>query len=367
MNLDQMKTILTASASDVDHLAELRSNMDCNDFNLLCYQQFSKYIKNSKVLKFIVESGNNTYELSRLLEMEGSRWFGHAIKHFCMSFENAMENNRNEVIGIINKNYPSIHESLKNYHDSFFLQHQNTIVQSRHQVRAYFRMMGDTIESVYYPHIQCIYQIMTLDPSSKLYGRPLKVSNGKAVSELLQISEFYEPLSKNLENISLSQWRNISQHSSYSYDIKSEKIICQYGNDSTVTISLEDLVSLLQRMNVLQSLLKMSIEFPILDHMDQFEIGSELEITVETLLSQLGNAFSLNGYELLDIQRNHEKLKINIKDTRNRGVKGFKADFEMFKAPITILMHNGISTTIELFNSFGKSIQKVHIERRSHG
>lgn len=366
MNLEQMETILTASSSDVDHLAELRSHMDSNDFNLLCYQQFSKYIKNSKVIKFMVESGNNTYELSRLLEMEGKPWFGGAIKFFCMSFDSAMKNNKDEVVEIVNKTYPDIHESLKNYHDSFFLQ-QHKIEQPRHQVRAYFRMMGDTIESVFYPHVQCIYQIMTLDPSSKLYGRPLRVSSGKAVSELLQISEFSEALSKNLENISLNQWRNISQHSSYSYESKTDKIICKYGKESVIRVSLEELVSILLRMNVLQSLLKICIEFPILDHMEKFDLGADSEITTETLLSQLGNAFSLNGYKVLEIQRNDEQLKINIKDTRNRGIDGFKTDFEMFKAPITILMHNGISTTIELFNASERSIQKVHIEQRGHG
>jgi len=367
MNIEQMRTIMDASCSDVDHLAALKSSMGHKDFKLLSHQELSKYVNNPKVVSFMVDSGNNTYELSMLLKMQGTKWYSNAIKYFCLSFRDAFKKHKNEVVDVVESNYPIIHESLANYHDSYFLQNQNDIEQPRHLARAYFRMMGDTIESVHLPHIQFIYQIMVHAPDSPLYGRPLKVSNGKAVSELLQLSDFVTPFITNLENVSLNQWRNISQHSSYKYDSKTDRINCTYGNNKDITLSPKELESLMIRMDVLQSMLKICIEFPLLEFMEEFKFDSDLEITIETLLSQLGNAFSLNGYSLLDIKREGDDLKVNVKDNRCRGIEGFKVDFEMFKPSLMLLMHNGISTTIELFDSSEKSIQKAYIQHTNNG
>ncbi|MCX0440811.1 hypothetical protein, partial [Aeromonas veronii] len=158
MKSEQLERITNSSIKDVELLANLRSSMCENDFYLMAHQEFSKYIRNPKVVSMIINTSNNTYELSRLLQMKDRDWYSGAILYFCNIFREAMQSNKAAVISIVEGEYASIHASLENYHDSYFLQNQHMSDNPRHIVRAYFRMMGDTIESVHYPHIQFMYR-----------------------------------------------------------------------------------------------------------------------------------------------------------------------------------------------------------------
>ncbi|ELB2850416.1 hypothetical protein R8O04_23180 [Vibrio sp. 2094] len=361
---EQSEIIVKASGDEIDYLKGIRQCMSDKDFKLLVKNEFSKYIKNTTAVNHMIDSGSHAYELSTILKMSNSVWFASALDYFCSAFRSAMLHHPEEVISIVEECYTKVHHSLANYHDAFFLQNYESLTQTRLKVRAYFRMLGDTLESVHFPHIQFMYQVLTKVPDSVLYGRKLQVSNGKAVSELLEINEFRLALEGSLKNVSLSQWRNISHHSSYHYDTTRDLVICTYGNDNKVELTFNELETLMVDFDTIQALLKICVDFPLMDFLGSFEFDSSLELTVETLLSQLGNTLALNSYTLIGIDKVLNSWTINIEDTGMRGVKGFKSNGPMFFPYIGLLSEKGINVTLELFTPAGTSIQKAMVQSK---
>ncbi|HHF3148113.1 TPA: hypothetical protein ACPJ10_004612 [Vibrio diabolicus] len=361
---EQSEIIVKASGDEVDYLKGIRQCMSDKDFKLLVKNEFSRYIKNTTAVNYMVDSGSHAYELSTILKMSNSVWFSSALDYFCSAFRSAMLQHPEEVIAIVEECYTKVHHSLANYHDAFFLQNHESVTQKRLKVRAYFRMLGDTLESVHFPHIQFMYQVLTKVPDSVLYGRKLKVSNGKAVSELLEINEFRFALEGSLKNVSLSQWRNISHHSSYHYDTSRDIVSCTYGNDNKVEITFNEFETLMVDFDTIQALLKICVDFPLMDFLGSFEFDTSLELTVETLLSQLGNVLALNSYTLIGIDKVLNSWTINIEDTGMRGVKGFKSNGPMFFPYIGLLSDKGINVTLELFTPTGTSIQKAMVQSK---
>ncbi|HAS8201353.1 TPA: hypothetical protein I7683_21890 [Vibrio vulnificus] len=338
--------------------------MSEKDFKLLVTNEFSKYVKNTAAVNYMVDTGSHAAELSIILEMSNSVWFVSALDYFCSAFRSAMLQHPEEVIAIVEECYTKVHHSLANYHDACFLQNHESVTETRVKVRAYFRMLGDTLESVHFPHIQFMYQVLTKVPDSVLYGRKLKVSNGKAVSELLEINEFRLALEGSLKNVSLSQWRNISHHSSYHYDTSRDMVICTYGNGNKVELTFNELETLMIDFNTIQALLKICVDFPLMDFLGSFKFDTSLELTVETLLSQLGNVLALNSYTLIGIDKVLNNWIISIEDTGMRGVTGFNNSGPMLFPCIALLSKKGINVTLELFTPSGTSIQKATVQSK---
>ena len=359
---EQLERIMNSSVNEVEELSNLKNSMCENDFYLMLQQELSTFILNPKVVSMLIDTSNNSYELNRLFQMKGSAWYSGAILSFCNLFREAIKFNRSAVIDMVENGYPSVHESLENYHDSYFLQNQGISENPRHVVRAYFRMMGDTIESVHFPHIQFIYKITTMAPSSPLYGRSLDVSNGKAVSELLDHGNFHVPLKENLHDISLNQWRNISSHSSYKYENNTKSIICSYGNKGEKTLDFNELKGIMVNLDVLQAMLKTCVEFPILEFMQEFNLLPTLEVTEEAIFSQLGTSLPIHGYKFKGVKKNQKDWIIQVEDTRNRDPELFSKDSQAFLHPVLMLRHNGINAKIEFFDTSGKSVKELFFQ-----
>lgn len=359
---DQLERIMNSSVSEVEELSNLKKSMCENDFYLMLQQELSKFILNPKVVSMLIDTSNNSYELNRLFQMKGSAWYSNTILSFCNLFREAMQSNRRPVIDMVESEYPSVHQSLENYHDSYFLQHQKISENPRHVVRAYFRMMGDTIESAHFPLIHFIYKITALTPSSPLYGRPLNVSNGKAVSELLENGNFHVPLKEFLLGISLNQWRNISSHSSYKYENNTKSIICSYGNDEERILVLDELEGMMVNLDILQAMLKTCVEFPILEFMQELNLLASLKITEESIFSQLGTSLPIHGYKFKGVQKDQKDWVIQVGDAMNRDPELFVKDSKVFLHTILMLRHNGINAKIEFFDASGKSVKQLFLQ-----
>lgn len=226
-------------------------------------------------------------------------------------------------------------------------------------------MMGDTIESTHYLLLRFVYNTLTLSDKSPIFNKDRNISHGKIISELLNIEHLDILLSKNLNNIPLNQWRNISQHSSYKYNSEKGDIICSYGKNSFIKIMPNELEELMAKLNILQQWLKIAFDFTCLEFMDSIKIPiKKLKITNESLLSQLGNILPLNGYSVLGIDKTLDHWAVKIKDNNNLGIEGFKSSIDLF-SPILKGFHlNNIKLTIELFNINEKSIQKLYLETK---
>lgn len=357
--------IIKDSSFDIDYLTQIKSELSPLVFMKLSYNHFASYLENKKIIPKILSSGSYTYELSIIWKMANETWFTDSLKYFLSHSRNAFKNNQSEFIKSIESYYPTIHEALENYHDTCFLYERNPNLKNREIIRGYFRMMGDTIESTHYLLLRFVYNTLTLSNNSPIFKKDRNISHGKIISELLNIEHFDILLRKNLNNISLNQWRNISQHSSYKYNSEKGDIICSYGKNSFIKIMPNELEGLMVKLNILQQWLKIAFDFTYLEFMDSIKIPTEkLKITNESLLSQLGNILPLNGYSVLEIAKTLDHWTVKIKDNSNIGIEGFKNSIDLF-SPILKCFHlNNIKLTIELFNINEKSIQKLYLETK---
>ncbi|WP_336103896.1 hypothetical protein [Klebsiella pneumoniae] len=280
--------VIKDSSSDINFLIQMKSSLTVLEFETLSSFHFSNYLKNKKIIPAILNNGNYTYELSIIWKMENEAWFTNPLQYFLSHARNAFKNNRSEFIESIESYYPTVHESLENYHDTCFLYNGNHGLQNREIARNYFRMMGGIIESTHYLLLRFVYNTLTFSNKSEIFKKDKNISIGKIVSDLINIEHFNFLLKENLNNIPLNQWRNISQHSSYRYDSKRGEVICTYGKNSSINIKLNDLENLIIKLNTLQQWLKICFEFTCLEFIDSIKLPPKiLKVSNESLLSQL--------------------------------------------------------------------------------
>ncbi len=359
-----------ASIDDVEYLAQLKNDLGESKFNDLVFQTLNRFINNKEIVSKVIELGTHNWEVSLILEMEKESWFSESLLYLTGSLRSSIVNNKEISVSVLEKMYPVIHESLACYHDSFFLQQEINSKNPRHTVRAYFRMLGDTVESSHKPHTLLIYRMMTCDPTNQLFGRPESVSFGKAVSSLLEISELENMYKTILFGVSLSQWRNIAQHSNYQYDKNSEKITCTFGsnNPQTVDISIEQLLELLLSLNKLQALQKIAVSFCMIEFMKdvQFDKYGKIELTIETIISQIGNGIGLEGFKLLSVANNAGTCVFKIEDTSNKGLALFKKMMSRLAHFIAMLKEAGYDPVFELFTSKGVKLTEARVMPRQN-
>ncbi|ENV3667388.1 TPA: hypothetical protein RQJ48_004466 [Vibrio vulnificus] len=365
MITEDTKMALQASGEEVDALRLVRNQLSEPEFIGLQHSIFSNFITNQRVLDSVVTNNTHAYELTMLLKMREEQWYSEGIKYFCDSFRYAMQNNQEETLKVVEDNYGSIHEALSSHSDAFFLQKSASFSKPKLKVRAYFRMLGDMLESVHFSHIQMIYKVLILCDNSTLFKRPSRVSNGKAVSELSSLDEFNEAFVGFTDGISLNQLRNISQHSSYKYNEERQLIECTYGNNQCVELTVEQLEVILVKVDVIQVFLKTCLSFSLINHEEVSSILLRQSLTLETLMSQLGNLFALHNYQVFDVDETKVKWHIKIKDIHDNGVKKFKLDCQNYFFPLVYLLSKkGVKVVIEMFNSKGKTKQKAELSIR---
>jgi len=372
MDHDQFIIMAQASTKDVEYLAQLKNNLGEANFKSLAFKTLNRFIDNKEIVSKVMDIGTHNWELSLILEMEKESWFLESLLYLTRSLRSTMIENKEKGVSIIEQMYPDIHESLACYHDSFFLQQEAQSQNPRHTVRAYFRMLGDTVESTHKPHTLLIYRMLSCNPSNQLYGRPEVVSFGKAVSSLLEVSELEKMYKKKLFDVSLSQWRNIAQHSNYQYNKRSEKITCTYGlnNSQTVDFTVEQLLELLFALNKLQALQKIAVSFCMIEFMKdiQFDKYGKIELTVETIISQIGNGIGLEGFKVLSVTNDSGSCVFKIEDTANKGLASFKQMVNRLAHFMTMLKEAGHEPVFELFTLQGQKLTEARVmTRQRHG
>ncbi len=368
MDHDQFKTMAQESTKDVEYLAKLKSDLGEEEFKSVAFQTLNRFIDNEEMVSKVMSIGTHNWELSLILEMEKEPWFSESLLYLTRSLRSTMIENKEKGVSIIEQMYSRIQESLACWHDAFFLQQDVNSRNPRHTVRAYFRMLGDMVESTHKPHTLLIYRMLSCDPLNPLYGRSEAVSFGKAVSSLLEINELVSMYKSKLFDVSLSQWRNIAQHSNYQFNKRSEIITCTYGlnNTRTVNLTVEQLLELLLVLNKLQGLQKIVVSFCMIEFMKdiQFDKYGEIEVTIETIISQLGNGIGLEGFKVLSVTNDAGLCVFKIEDTANKGLVSFKQMVNSMAHFMAMLKETGHEPVFELFNLHGKKLTEARVMTR---
>jgi hypothetical protein len=319
----QLKLISQTSMEDVEYIAKIKKNVSEDEFYDLVSNILSQFIANEEVVSELIVSGIFTWEISMILEMSSEPWFFNGITFLTNTFRHLMLIQKDKCISIVKDCYPSIHESLACWHDSFFLHESFNSTNPRHVSRSYFKMLGDSIESVHISFIRFIYEFLINSVEGSAFQRQKEPTLGNMISKLIEIDILETIYKTNLHGVSLSQWRNIAQHSSYKYDKKTDKIFCRYGNrnQKALEISMHELFDLLSIFNRLQALQKIAVEFFIVEFSDEFSFlkAEEFEVTMESILGQMANSWALNDYKILSVEIIPQGYRFDIEDSASRG------------------------------------------------
>lgn len=193
-----------------------------------------------------------------------------------------------------------------------------------------FQLLGTTIEGPVRPFLDellCMFHI-----KDKKYT-PTKVQSmtlGDVVNSLCNESFDKTFLYLGSYGVSLSQWRNIAQHLSFS--VAGDEIIASYGRmnrQQNVTLKQNDLIPLLKQALLRLSALKAARVLFTWDNIK--EIGPKLAGQAEhpdSLLVDLTATFLTQGFQISSVDSNHENIRLSLTDLR--------AEFE---APNTRAIH----------------------------
>lgn len=371
MESSQIQAMFEASVDDVSFLMTLKDKMTDAEFYNLAFKTLHKFIDDETVVHKLLELATYTWEISVILEMEGESWFSETLMYLSKSFRELMLKDKEKAVSIIDNIYPQIHESLACWHDAFFLQNHDGSDNPRHISRACFRMLGDMVESVHAPHIEFIYKMLVNLKSTEIHGRPENVSFGKKISNLMEIGVFEKIYKENLLGVSLNQWRNIANHSSYGYNLKAKVITCNYGNNNshTIDITVNELILLMNKLNQLQALHKIAVGFFIAEFIYEvdFEGMTDIELSLETIIGQIGNNLGLHGYKILNTQNILGNLIFKLEDSNSKGTSGLQEAIPMLQNYLTILYEKGMSPVLELFDLKGNKLMEVYLEKKVNG
>ena len=342
------------------------------EFEKFSEEILRKYIVDKECIKIIATSKAFSFEVIFLKKIEGT-CLEDFTKYFFNNFLLAVEHHRSDVIKLYLENDLFIHEALIGYQDSASLNSSINTENQRILTKSAFNMFGDIIESSLYPQLNLLYKVFALSKSSGLYGDNKTLTNGEVVSNLVESSGFFKHVLKDiLHKVPLNQWRNISNHSSYSYNKETNSVNCNYGNNNSrsVTLEFEDLIDLSKSIDTIQILLKTCLELSgmMLRNKDSIGIDEKrYELTEETILSQIGNMFAVLSYEIRDIEKNKSHWKINIIDQRSLGKAKFR-EFGKELIPYLTCMYDlhSLLIDIEVFDMKGRTFQKMSLATKDN-
>lgn len=338
------------------------------EFDLFSFEVLNKYIQDKGLIRDIVSSKAFAFEVMFIKWAKGTI-FEDFIDFFFENLRIALKYHADEIKKIYVEFDLRIHEALVSYQDSAAIANTAHLENKRTSIKSKFSSLGEIIESSLYPQLQLIYRVLTCSKDSSLYGKKQTISNGKIISELIDSSKTLDSIFKKLLlDVPLNQWRNISNHSSYKYNKNSDSIFCTYGseNNNSVTLKYEDFFALLKTIDCIQILLKTCIELSSTELGVKKQISSEdyehYELTIESIMSQIGNVLAVLNYDILGVDKIINQWKINITDTSSLGVARFR---ELGKEliPYFVCMHkeHGIIMELEIFDTKGRTFQKMSL------
>lgn len=337
------------------------------EFDLFSAEVLSKYINDERRIKDIVSCKSFAFEVMFIKWAKGTV-YEDFIDLFFKNLRVALEYHKDEIRTFYAEFDLQIHEALVSYQDSAVLADTAHLENRRTIVKSGFSSLGEIVESSLYPQLQLVYRILTCSKESSLYGNKTNFSNGKVVSELIDSSDIIEAVFKTLlRGVPLNQWRNISNHSSYKYNKNSDSIFCEYGNNnnSSVTLKYEDFFELFKSIDCIQILLKTCLELSSTELAVKKDVTTDdehYELTIESIMSQIGNVFAVLNYDVLGVDKILNQWKIKITDVRSLGKAKFRElGNELIPYFICMYKVHGVMMELEIFDTKGRTFQKMSL------
>lgn len=359
---DNLNRIVFSSHEEVDFLKMLADDLSENEFYNLKKSVLAKFIQNKQILDFILKTNLCTWEISTILKKSSDDWFIQGLYSLLQDLKEAYATDKSSFIKIIEDDYAHIHEALNSYHDTYFLENISNEARLRHFSRSCFRQIGDTLEATFKPYLTMIYNLLKIGNKVNIITSR-NPNFGDFVSTLTLIDYLKTIYIDELKGITLNQWRNISQHSSYQVDEEANTVICTYGNNKSITLTPLEIEQLMLKLDEIHALHKIVIDFILFEFTNEINLNSELKhLSIETIIADICSTLATYQYPVIEIIKEEETYKFVVCDKNDNLKPEFIKALNQVTAQIFMLKEKDISPLFCLYSVSGNKIAEGKID-----
>ena len=210
--------------------------------------------------------------------------------------------------------------------------------------KSYMRDMGDIIESSLFPFVRLRLKVLELGEKLGRTNRQIDdLSLGTTIAELSRIDQdLYcpEPF-----KVPLSQWRNISHHSSYR--VRGDVIRCEYGSKhhrQQFECSPSQLIEMCRYVDKVYYLHKVAYEVFCTDNIDALvkaigPTGGRPDLSEFTTDATMAYSIVASGFRILNAARKPFRWAFVLRDMHDRRREDI--EYALQEALIPYLLHKG--------------------------
>ena len=309
--------ITEAITRETDVVRQLRLKLSEAEFNERMRTDLSPFFRNPDASESLIQLKTHLWEYGVILGAQQSPWFITSLKFFIDQFNRAKDRDKQAVQQSLLFWFSYLNEALAKYTEAFHLEALESSMAPNLLARAAFRQLGDILEASMLPLIRQVYSLFSLVGIWKLQHDPIKDTFGPETKMIYQ---------RLLCEIPIHQWRNIAQHSSYTYDEQSGQIECKYGSHSqySVCIAPPELLQLLKQTDHVFGLHKIAIGFFTMDNLDLLknQIRS-VKVTRETVVCTILTMFEVQGFDVHCFEMIEGHWEVTLKNPLQRSQDEF--------------------------------------------
>ena len=300
------------------------------------FETFKRFINNHSRLQEAVDLGILHYEYVRYKKVfEGTLFEDYIIlvNEMCREANNV---DREKFCETLQVGYKGIAKGLASFTQSMLANGKEWPERTDLFVKKAFQTIGELIENSLKPYLFFLNEVRAIIKKKSVSLHKLGVD----LDALMAHNEIIESIYKGLfMDISISQWRNISDHGDYIY--RNEEIEIVYGKNRKV-IHQKDLVEILRSLDILLYVNKTAFTLLSLDYFDEMKVQDVLKdkseyVEQDDMAIQIIETSYAYGYRVksVDVLCNPIKIEVEVREGAN-----YKEELEKYLIVLCSIVHN---------------------------
>ena len=297
---------------------------------------------NSNHLSSCLGAGGLTYEHAFLKRTE--EWSSSCLSKLLEEYRSAQAIDKDRLFSVLASFQPRMDSAYEQVVSIASLEADKANLKPQVFTKSCLRDMGDMIESSLLPFIRLRLKVLEIGELNDAGKRRIDdLSLGHAIAELKSADPtLYSPAPF---NISLSQWRNISHHSSYR--LRGDTVCCEYGNKrprKQFECSTTQLLEMFRYVDNVYYLHKVAFEFFCTDNISALAqavdtSSTKSELSEFTTDATMAYSVAASGFRILNAARKDIRWMFALQDLHGRSKKN--VELALQEALIPYLLHKG--------------------------
>jgi len=201
-------------------------------------------------------------------------------------------------------------------------QPDHTEFSERDKISYYFKIIDETLESVFKPRLKLLSKLIKLKLGHKLVDDS-NFNFGRIINEFPNEFESETNLfiKDPIFSIAINQWRNIASHKSF--QIKKEEIEVKFGKDNSQskTILYNEFYNIISWIQDIYYALRLSQVFTVLNYTQEIvkELGGteKIKVRFESALIHIVHNMQIVGFEFVSTEELTDTFCLNVKGKVN--------------------------------------------------